>query len=426
MFSRAIAEKQGRHIRLGAICDSNPVRLDAYREMLETEYRLPSVRCYDAGAFDAMLDTANTVIVCTPDNIHEQYICRSLAAGRDVIVEKPIAINVEQCRRILQSVYAAKDRKVKVTFNCRFMPWAIQIKKLIQAGTIGEIIHAELDWSLDVRKGVTYFSRWHSRKEISGGLIIHKASHHLDLLNWLLDAVPEYVQAQGRRAFFGAENKHKHGIGQVADFYFDADGKAGDPFALNSPDLEKNREKWLAAAGIDGYRPDSSVWRENINIEDTMNVMVQCTNAMTYCYSLTAFSPRIGKRLTLHGTKGRIDFCSEEFKGATTQPLPPGATPAAYPREELIVHPFFSAPYVLPVDKGEGNHEGADDPMLDYLFDDVPPPEGMNQVAGAEQGVLSTLVGAAANLCFESRQTINIFELCPELTRQTKLSDYKK
>jgi predicted dehydrogenase len=425
MFAGALAGRRELNLSLSAICDSNPIRLDAYRRKLACEHRLAPAQV-PATQFDLLLrDPAlDTVIICTPDNTHADYICRTLEAGKNVIVEKPIAINALQCSKILSALRNHPEANVKVTFNCRFIPWVRQLKRLITSGVIGEIVHAELNWTLDTRKGVTYFARWHSDKEISGGLIIHKACHHLDLLHYLLDAVPERVFASGRRAFFGSENKHKHGIGEVAGHYFDADGAKGDPFALHSPLMEQNRELLLRAAASDGYRPDRSVWRPGISIEDTMNVQVECTGGQSYHYSLMAFSPRAGRRLTLYGTGGQIDFCSESYSGASGKPLPPGATEAASTREYLIVHPLFSVPYTLQVERADGGHEGADEPMLDGIFNPPADEDEFNLRPGAEQGVLATLTGAAANICFETHEAVDIFRLCPELPRKTSLKEY--
>lgn len=427
LFARALAERRELDLRLAAICDSNPVRLEAYRQDLARDYGIDPA-ALPADRFDLLLrdPELDTVIICTPDNTHADYICRTLAAGKNVVVEKPLAIDAVQCTRILATLRSYPEAGVRVTFNCRFIPWVRQLKQLVLSGVIGEIIHAELNWTLDTRKGVTYFARWHSSKEVSGGLIIHKASHHLDLLHYLLDAVPERVFAIGRRAFFGAENKHKHGIGEVAAHYFDADGGKGDPFALKSAYMEQNRELLLRAAASDGYRPDRSVWRSGISIEDVMNVLVECTGGQSYHYSLVAFSPRAGRKLTLYGTGGQIDFHSESDNGPHDKPLPPGAVESDLPREYLVVHPLFSAPYLLPVEQADGGHEGADEPMLDSIFNPGGPADGLDRNPGAEQGALATLVGAAANIGFASREAVDIFRLCPGLERKNSLAEYRR
>ncbi|MEK8174859.1 Gfo/Idh/MocA family oxidoreductase [Streptomyces sp. M19] len=61
------------------------------------------------------------------------------------------------------------------------------------------------EWLLDVRHGADCFRRWHREKEHSGGLMVHKSSHHFDLVNWWLGARPEEVFGYGRLGFYGRE-----------------------------------------------------------------------------------------------------------------------------------------------------------------------------------------------------------------------------
>ena len=67
---------------------------------------------------------------------------------------------------------------------------------------IGEVLSVDFHWMLDTRHGADYFRRWHRNKANSGGLIIHKATHHFDLINWLLSSVLETVYATGHFRFY--------------------------------------------------------------------------------------------------------------------------------------------------------------------------------------------------------------------------------
>jgi len=62
------------------------------------------------------------------------------------------------------------------------------------------------EWLLDTRHGADYFRRWHRNKNNSGGLMVHKATHHFDLVNWWIDSHPVEVSAMGDLDFYGREN----------------------------------------------------------------------------------------------------------------------------------------------------------------------------------------------------------------------------
>src|SRR5690606_34867155 len=120
------------------------------------------------------------VIVCAPDFRHADLIVRSLDAGADVVVEKPLTIDADSARRIEDAVERT-GREVVLTFNYRYSPRNSALRQLLQDGEIGEITSIDFSWMLDTNHGADYFRRWHRDKANSGGLLIHKASHHFDL-----------------------------------------------------------------------------------------------------------------------------------------------------------------------------------------------------------------------------------------------------
>src|SRR5687767_15253676 len=84
-----------------------------------------------------------------------------------------------------------------------------------------------VEYLLNTSHGADYFRRWHAQKENSGGLLVHKATHHFDLINWWLDAVPETVFAQGALAYYGRENAMRRGDAQWTGYprYLGRSGK---------------------------------------------------------------------------------------------------------------------------------------------------------------------------------------------------------
>ena len=92
-------------------------------------------------------------------------------------------------------------------------------------------------WMLDTNHGTDYFRRWHRAKENSGGLFVHKATHHFDLVNWWIDAYPKEVFAMGDLLFYGKENAESRGESYSYKRYTGEQAAQADPFALF---LDKN------------------------------------------------------------------------------------------------------------------------------------------------------------------------------------------
>ena len=109
----------------------------------------------------------------TVDAFHHRYIVRAMELGCDAITEKPMTIDAAKCRAIMDAV-SRTGRKLTVAFNYRWRPGCTLVRRLLQEGTIGEIVHVDLSYLLDTSHGADYFRRWHREKDKSGGLLVHK------------------------------------------------------------------------------------------------------------------------------------------------------------------------------------------------------------------------------------------------------------
>jgi predicted dehydrogenase len=161
-------------------------------------------------SFEDMMEDAkpDVVLVTTIDSYHHHYIIKALEAGCDAITEKPMTIDEHKVNAILEAEKRTGN-KVTVTFNMRFMPFVKRMKEILKEGTIGTVLSVHFEWFLDTRHGADYFRRWHSRKENSGGLLVHKSTHHFDVINWLLEEEPEVISAFGTRRFYGPTREER-------------------------------------------------------------------------------------------------------------------------------------------------------------------------------------------------------------------------
>ena len=273
MYLGALLEAHQGDGRLVALCDSNPVRL-AYAAAVAREAGVEAA-CYGAEGFEAMLAETRPerVIVTVPDYLHAPYIVRAMQAGCDVITEKPLTVDPAGAARILEAKRAT-GRSLIVGFNYRYSPIRTLFKQVLMSGIIGHVRNATFEWLLDTHHGADYFRRWHRGRTASGGLFVHKATHHFDLLNWWLGTVPKRVTALGRRVFYRPEMGDALGFTDRGERCTGCPAFARCGFRLDVAASEHLTALYADAEGHDGYLRDACVFSPDIDIEDSMNAMI--------------------------------------------------------------------------------------------------------------------------------------------------------
>ncbi|MCM8901429.1 Gfo/Idh/MocA family oxidoreductase [Caldicoprobacter algeriensis] len=409
LYYGAIASTFKDTCELVGFCDINRVRMDYANKVLQEEYGAKPVNTYTPDQFDDMIrkEKPDVVIVTSIDRTHHIYIIRAMELGCDVITEKPMTIDEVKCQAILDAIKKT-GRNLRVTFNYRYAPHNTKIKELIMNGTIGDVLSVHFEWLLDIHHGADYFRRWHRDKRNSGGLLVHKATHHFDLVNFWLNTQPKTVFSMGDLMFYGRENAEKRGIYK---FYYRAYGSElakDDPFAIH---LDKNpqlKAMYLDAEKEDGYLRDQSVFGDGISIEDTMAVMVRYKNNAIMTYSLNAYMPWEGFRVAFNGNKGRIQVTVVErtYINAGGDVTEEGAVR----KKSITVFPMFGAPYNVPIEEREGGHGGADPIMLNDLFG-TPAEDPFKRAASHIDGAMSILTGIAANKSIRTGMPVDIDDL---------------
>lgn len=418
MFIHPLVRDYSENNELVGLCDVSQVRMDFHRKRLMEEYGYHDVPTYLAENFEQMVRETkpDVVVVCTMDATHHEYIIKALHLGCDVITEKPMTTDDEKCRAIMQAVEET-GHSVRVTFNYRWSPGCTKVRELIQEGAIGSVKAVHLEYLLDTSHGADYFRRWHSDKSCSGGLLVHKSTHHFDLVNWWLNSIPQEVFAYGDLQFYGEENAKARGDDALTgyDRYTDTEEAKEDPFALR---LEEGNAKALYkdAEEESGYIRDRNVFRPGITIEDTMGVLVKYRTGALLTYSLVAFSPIEGFRVHFTGDRGRIEYSemhhSHIIQGQSDVELGEEQTSEEDDRHKLRVFPMFKAAYDVAIPVATGGHGGGDPLIQEQIFSDNPPVENWGRNAGHEQGAASILIGIAANKSIASGQAVQVADLC--------------
>lgn len=410
MFSESLLSTYRSTSTLVGLCDTNQTRMDYNNRLFAEKFKTRPIRTYPASDFDKMIgrEKPQVVIVTSVDRTHHQYIIRAMELGCDVISEKPMTTDAEKCQAILDTVERT-GRELRVSFNYRYSPSRSKLKELLQSETIGEVKSVHFEWLLDTHHGADYFRRWHRDKRNSGGLMVHKATHHFDLVNWWLDSSPETVFGLGSLAFYGRANAEKRG--EYHPYYRATDTPAAknDPFALDLKDGAVLENLYYRAEKDDAYIRDQNVFGDGISIEDTMNVLVRYRSGAQLSYTLTAYSPWEGYRIAFNGTKGRIelDELEKSYINAGSGLTGDGLVSS----QRLTVFPHRKKPYHVEIPEAKGGHGGGDLPLLESLFGSGKTKDPLGRSAGHIDGARSILTGIAANQSFATGCPVKVREL---------------
>jgi predicted dehydrogenase len=414
MFVKAITTTYADVAELVALCDQSQTRMDWYNRQLAAGDGLGPLPTYRAEQFDRMIAEIkpDTVIVTTVDSTHHHYIARAMDLGCDAITEKPMTTDLPKLRAIFEAIERT-GRSLRVTFNYRYAPAYTRFRQLVMDGAVGRPLAVDFSWMLDTSHGADYFRRWHREKHNSGGLLVHKATHHFDLVNWWVDAYPTSVFALGALSFYGRENAEARGERYAYTRYTGVPEAQNDPFALFLTSKEALAGLYLEAEAETGYIRDRNVFGEPISIEDTMAVAARYSNGVLLSYCLVAYCPWEGLRVAITGTQGRIEMDIEE---SITHLLGDGQVSASkgpFKQARMRVFPMFGPAYEVDVPVGQGGHGGADPVMLEQIFSPTPPPDPYRRAASHIDGAASVLVGIAANQAMRTGQLICIDDLFP-------------
>lgn len=395
MYIDAICGTYVAHCDLVALCDTSPARISYHNRRLAERYGRDEVPGYAAGEFGRMLaaERPDVVIVTTVDAYHHRYIIAALDGGCDVVTEKPMTTDAAKVAAILAAVERT-GRSLRVTFNYRYSAAYTRVRQLIAEGEVGVPHLVDFAWTLDTSHGADYFRRWHRDKPMSGGLLVHKASHHFDLVNWWLGAWPETVYALGSLSFYGREAATGRGESYAYPRYT---GQAdGDPFALDLTRSPMLRGLYLDAEEESGYVRDRNVFDEGISIEDTMAVTARYRSGALLSYSLVAYSPWEGLRVAITGDRGRVELY-ERHGAHVIEQTPTGEAAGDVGTERRIrLFPMFRPSVETEFPAGGGPHAG-DNLMLEQIFAPSPPPDPWHRAASHLDGAAAVLLGAAAN-----------------------------
>ncbi|MCE5198482.1 Gfo/Idh/MocA family oxidoreductase [bacterium] len=303
-----------------------------------TDYR----ELLDRGGIDA-------IMVTSPDFVHEEHALAAISAGKHVYLEKPMAITIDGCDRIINAQKSA-GVKLMVGFNMRCMPMFRMMKGIVDSGTIGEV---KAVW---VRHFVGYGSQfyyhdWHGNRANTTSLLLQKGSHDIDIIHWISGGYTKRVAAFGDLDFFGGDK----------------------PNDLRCPECDENSTCTEAVlAGL-----TQCAYRKEIDVEDNNVMIMRLDNGVKASYLQCHFTPDYHRNYVFIGTEGRME--NSEPEGKVWVKTRRANTWRDYSDQTYEMKPIT------------GDHGGADPVITDMFLDMVL--DGKDPVATAVDGRMSVAAG---------------------------------
>jgi predicted dehydrogenase len=419
-WGERVLEYYSDKVEFAGLCDINQGRLEYAKSKM-------GVNCPVFSDFDLMMKKVkpDLVIVTTIDSNHHEFIIKAMEYGSDVITEKPMTTDEIKCQAILDAEKKT-GRKCIVGFNYRFGTLFSAIKEQLVKKTVGKITSVDFNWYLNVYHGASYFRRWHGERDKGGTLLVHKSTHHFDLLNWFINSDPVEVTAYGDLEHYGRNNKFRGANCRNCAYTCECD------YYWDITQDQISHELYVKNEKFDGYIRDNCLWRTNIDIYDKMSVQIKYANNVLVNYSLTTYSPYEGWRIAFNGEHGRMEswedipwrrngLINQENLHASEMSQSEG-NKTRY--DEIFVMKNFSKDYeILKVEAARGGHGGGDSRLQDKIFR-FPEMEDPNQhFAGSRDGAMSCLVGIAARKSIDEKRPVKISELTSLKLSPTR--DYK-
>jgi predicted dehydrogenase len=297
-------------------------------------------------------DDIDAIAVTSPDYLHEEHAIASLQAGKHVYCEKPLAITVEGCDRIIEA--AEKSGKhLMVGFNMRYMNMYRTMKGIVDSGVIGKIKAVWVRHFVGYG-GYFYFHDWHALSKNTTSLLLQKGSHDIDIIHWITGSYTQKVSAFGGLDFYGGDK----------------------PNDLTCPSCNE-RDTCTEASP---HTLIECAFREEVNVEDNHVVIMELEGGIKASYLQCHFTPDYQRNYTFIGTEGRIENSELEGKIYVKS------------RRSNSWREFSDTTYEIK--KAEGSHGGADPNICRDFVDLVL--KGKQPLTTPLAGRMSVAVGCAA------------------------------
>ena len=360
---------------LTALCDSSLERAECFAKELKLEH-VPFFSSIDEliakGDFDA-------AIITLPDFLHRDCAIACCKAGKHIMLEKPMAPTAAECRDIIKACIENKTI-LQVGFVLRNHPVFRRVIEIVRSGVLGQIQNIISAEYISVMHGASYMRRWHRKIANSGGFVLAKCSHDIDIISTIANSQARRVAAFGSLDHFTTDKLKYNHCSECPDQECPYRFK-GEFVRMNEQEKANPSEKHF----------DLCVYNDDKDVVDHEVLIIDFANGIKANFSLNLFSG-VSKRV--------IDVCGTK------------AILHADTSEECIKITYSDGkdPEIIECKAdNDSGHGGSDQRFLDDFVDCI-----LNErpsTVDFNAGLASTVIGNAAE---ESRLTNKVVEIAPE------------
>ncbi len=242
-------------------------------------------------------DGIDAVMIGSETNRHADLVELAAAAGKAILLQKPMATTLADCDAIIAAARNARGI-FYLGMNLRHSPVHQTVHELVSTGRVGKVTTIEANEHY--YGGRTYFRRWNRLRAVGGGLWVTKACHDFDVLNWL---------SGGRavRVFATSSLSHYRPRPDAAEHCRDCRLKDTCPDCLDAGDPSKPRKRlWQVDEAVTGQRRDLCLWNSDKDTFDNGMALVEYDNDVRATYTVNVLAAYSTRQLTVVGTEGMV------------------------------------------------------------------------------------------------------------------------
>ncbi|MHC4874014.1 MAG: Gfo/Idh/MocA family protein [Planctomycetota bacterium] len=215
------------------------------------------------------------VMIGSPNYLHCEHVTAAFAAGKHVFAEKPLATEIADCQKMVDA-HEKSDLLFATGFVLRYAEIYRKMKSLLDAGTIGKIVSIDANENITPGHGGHIMINWRRDASLSGGHIVEKCCHDIDLLNWFVNSLPVKVCAFAGQNMYTPENKEL--------FNLQKDGKSA-------------YQPWYA---------DGNPFISDNTVEDNLVSILEYQSGVRVQFQATVANAIPERRISIQGTEGNI------------------------------------------------------------------------------------------------------------------------
>lgn len=364
-FKNMPAEFRGR-VKLGAVYDPDPRYAEHYLKSCGMGENIPFVESDEDVISAPGLDG---LIIGSPNYTHVSIACRAFARRLPILLEKPVAISVQECRDLWRAWNQAGRPPVRVGFVLRDTPFWSTLERVLAEGTIGQLLSVDSDELIGDMTTAFFWKSWRLDESKSGGFLLEKCCHDFDLLRHLAGAEAVRVHAVSRKSHLCTSlvRSSRQSRLDVA--------------------LQKHREM-DGVPSING----ESFYDIPASAHDHYAVTIEWDNGVLSQFTACLAQSRHCRRLRLYGSEGGLTGDMHDNTLILDKPRPDHSGPDTTS---------------LTIPEALGNHHGGDESINKTFWRMVAGDHG-NPGAGIQDGIEAALIALAAQESIKTRAPVDL------------------